>query len=173
MLSQTVELSNSQTEKGARKIALQSPLFAIVDDTMYYLDPKCRSKRIVVPRPLRRKLLESVHTGRYGGHSSGKKLYDSLSLHWWWDGMFRDSLEYCRNCPECAISTGTGRIHRPPLCPIPVSRPFQIWGVDIMDLPKTEQGNQHAIVFQDLFTKWPMVYPAPDQKAVRIARLLA
>lgn len=41
-----------------------------------------------------------------------------------------------------------------------------------MDLPKTDRGNQHAIVFQDLFTKWPTVLPAPDQKAICITRLL-
>ena len=86
--------------------------------------------------------------------------------------MYTEALAYCKNCPECAIATGTGRIHKPPLCPIPVRRPFQIWGVDIMDLPKTEQGNRHVVVFQDLFTKWPMVYPVPDQKTIRIARLL-
>jgi len=41
-----------------------------------------------------------------------------------------------------------------------------------MDLPKTEQGNKHAIVFQDLFMKWPMVYLAPDQLVHHIACLL-
>ena len=42
-----------------------------------------------------------------------------------------------------------------------------------MDLPVTERGNKHVVVFQDLFTKWPMVFPLPDQKALRIARLIA
>ena len=41
-----------------------------------------------------------------------------------------------------------------------------------MDLPCTESGNKHVIIFQDMFTKWPMVFPVPDQKSVRIARLL-
>ena len=41
-----------------------------------------------------------------------------------------------------------------------------------MELPLTSSGNRYLIVFQDLFTKWPMVYPASDQKAERIARLL-
>ena len=54
-----------------------------------------------------------------------------------------------------------------------MQRPFQIIGVDIMDLPRTQQGNKHVIVFQDFFTKWPMVYPVPDQKALRIAQLFA
>ena len=45
-------------------------------------------------------------------------------------------------------------------------------GVDIMELPRTEKGNKYAVVFQDFFSKWPMVFPAPDQKAIRLARLL-
>ena len=41
-----------------------------------------------------------------------------------------------------------------------------------MDLPKTSSGNKHVIVFQDYLSKWPMVYPMPDQKAERIVKLL-
>ena len=40
-----------------------------------------------------------------------------------------------------------------------------------MELPVITQGNQYVIVFQDLFTKWPMVFPTPDQKSERIARI--
>ena len=32
-----------------------------------------------------------------------------------------------------------------------------------MDLPVTEQGNKHVIVFQDYFSKWPTVFAVPDQ----------
>ena len=53
-----------------------------------------------------------------------------------------------------------------------MSRPFQIIGVDVMDLPKTAQGNKHVLVFQDLFTKWPMVFAIPDQTTDRIVRIL-
>ena len=87
--------------------------------------------------------------------------------------MYKDVMEFCRSCGECATVTGVGRRCRPPLHPIPVQRPFQIIGVDIMELPVTEQGNRYVIVFQDFLTKWPLVFPAPDQKAIRIARLVA
>lgn len=60
----------------------------------------------------------------------------------------------------------------PPLQPIPVSRPFQILGVDIMDLPKTERGNKHVLVIQDFLTKWPWVHPLYDQKTTRIVEVL-
>ena len=48
---------------------------------------------------------------------------------------------------------GGSRHHRPPLHPIPVSRLFQIVGVDIMELPTTDSGNRYVLVFQDFLTK--------------------
>ena len=80
---------------------------------------------------------------------------------------------FCRSCPECAIATGGGRPVKPLLSPIPVQRPFQIFGVDLMELPATSQGNKYVVVFQDFFSKWPLVFPVPDQKSERIVKLLA
>lgn len=87
--------------------------------------------------------------------------------------MFAEVCQFARACPECAITMGVGRKKKPPLCPISVQRLFQILGVHVMDLPVTECGNQHVVVIQDLFTKWLFVFAVPDQKAARIARLLA
>ena len=39
--------------------------------------------------------------------------------------------------------------------------PFQIIGVDIMELLLTAQENKYLIVFKTFFTKWPMAFPAP------------
>ena len=59
----------------------------------------------------------------------------------------------------------------PPLNPIPIERAFQIVGVDIMELPKTNSGNKY--VFQDFFlSKWPMVFSVADQKAITLVKLL-
>ena len=88
-------------------------------------------------------------------------------------GMYTDVINHCASCPQCAIVNSSGRVNKPPLHPIPVQRVFQIVGVDVMDLPKTEAGNKHVIMFQDFLSKYPLVFPIPDQKAVRVARLLA
>ena len=45
-------------------------------------------------------------------------------------------------------------------------------GINIMELPKISRGNRYVIVMQDFLIKWPLVFPLPDQKANRIARLL-
>ena len=41
-----------------------------------------------------------------------------------------------------------------------------------MELPKTSKGNKYVIVFQDFATKWPLVFPVPDQLTIRIVKLL-
>jgi transposase InsO family protein len=58
------------------------------------------------------------------------------------------------------------------LQPIPVGGPFHTVGVDVLQLPRTLDGNQYAIVFVDYLTKWPEVYAVPNQTADTIARLL-
>jgi hypothetical protein len=88
---------------------------------------------------------------------STKLLELTIKHHFW-------PIAYCKKCPECAIVTVAGRQHQPPLHPIHVQKPFQIVGVDIVDLACTESGNKHEVVSQDTFTKWPMVYAMPDQK---------
>ena len=74
------------------------------------------------------------------------------------------------NCPPL-VSMGPGRKTKPPLHPIPVQCPFQILGIDVMDLPQTERGNKHVVVIQGWGTKWSFVFAVPDQKLSRIARL--
>ena len=73
--------------------------------------------------------------------------------------MYKDCVEHTKNCPECSFVDGGGKPGRPPLQPIPVSRPFQIFGIDVMELPRTERGNRYVLVLQDFR---PLVYAMPD-----------
>ena len=157
----------------ARRIAAQAPMFTMIEEILYYLDDKQPDvKRIVVPKHLRVQIMQNYHSSIMAGHFSGVRLYKTLSRRWWWDGMYSDAVEYCKNCPQCAIVSGTGRKSNPPLKPIPVERVFQIVGVDIMELPKTSKGNQYVVVFQDFLSKWPFVFATKDQKATTLAKLL-
>ena len=72
--------------------------------------------------------------------------------------MYQDIINYTHNCPQCALGTGVGRRPSPPMKSIPVDHPFQIVGIDIMELPLTTNGNKYPIVFHYLFTIWPVVY---------------
>ena len=112
--------------------------------------------------------MEENHSGPMAGYFSDK-LYRTMAIHRWWQGMFTDIVNYFTSCPQCAK---LGWVNSPPLHPIPVSRAFQIIGVDVMDLPLTKAGNRH-IVFQDFLIKFPLVFAVPDQKAIRLTTVLA
>ena len=157
-LQEMIELLEKGTlpsdDNRATKIAAQEPQFALTDNILYYIDPKRGNRRrTAVPEHLREKLLRENHKGPYGGHFAGQRIYNTLVRNWWWEEMYTDAVTFCKCCPECAVVTWAGRQHRPPLHPIPVKRPFQKIGVNIMDLPCTDCGNRHVIVFQDMFTK--------------------
>ena len=149
--------------------------FMVIDNVLYFVENRRGGggrRQVAVPSHLQKQLLEDSHGGRNAGHFSGPRLYAALRRKWWWRNMYRHAVEFCRSCGECATVGGVGRRNKPPPHPIPVQRPFQIVGLDVMELPKTEQGNRYLIVFQDFMTKWPLVFPAPDQKAIRLAKLI-
>ena len=85
--------------------------------------------------------------------------------------MRGDITHWTRGCLVCTTHS-PGHAVRPPLTPIPVSGPFDRVGVDVIQFPRTKNGNQYAVVFVDYLTKWPEVFAMPDQSAATIAKLL-
>ena len=71
--------------------------------------------------------------------------------------------------PSCRAQ---GDLSTPLLHPIPVSILFQILAVKVMELPQTARVNCYVVMFQDFLTKWPFMFPTPEQKSIRIAHLL-
>lgn len=137
----------------AKKIVSQEPLFSIIDEILFYIDTNSKGQvthRAVLPTHLCQSVMEENHRGPFAGHFSGDHMYRTLRQHWWWEGMYSSCIRYARNCPKCTVVTSGGRNTKPPLYPIPpVERPFQIIGVDIMELPCTRRGNRYVLVFQD------------------------
>ena len=78
----------------------------------------------------------------------------------------------CPGCLSCALRKGPGCPMRPPLQPIPVKGPFHRVAVDVLQLPLMSSGNKYIIVFMDYLTEWVEAFPASDQHATTIARLL-
>jgi len=94
-------------DKQAKRIVLQALQFTLVDDILYYLDSKQEHwRRAVVLYHLCEQVLDEHHGLALGRHLSWKEMYGTFVCHWWWDGMYRDTLRFARNFPECATVTG-------------------------------------------------------------------
>ena len=92
------------------------------------------------------------------------KVHGELSKHYWWKTMRTDIRKWCNGCLVCVTCRPSRAIHSP-LNPIPVEGPFHRMGVDVIQYPKSQSGNQYAVVFTDYLTKWPEVFATKDQTA--------
>ena len=133
--------------KQAAYLKVEQSNFEIIDGVLCYCHPMAPDiVRIAVPSCLQSTLLEESHSGKFAGHFAEQKVYSTLRERYWWRGMRNDVRRYCRSCLVCASRKGPGRRQRPKLQPIPVGGPFHTVGVDVLQLPRTLEGNQYAIV---------------------------
>lgn len=70
-----------------------------------------------------------------------------------WDGMYKDSVEYCHACPQCVVVSRDQRLGNPPLQSIPVQWPFQILGVNMVNLPKIIESGNKRVGVQGILVK--------------------
>ncbi|GFU95926.1 retrovirus-related Pol polyprotein from transposon 412 [Trichonephila clavipes] len=87
-----------------------------------------------------------------------------------WGKVRADVEQWCKSCDACSARKGPkirsrGKLHR-----YNVGAPFERIAFDILGpLPRTVSGNKYLLVVMDYFTKWPEVYPIPDQESPTVA----
>ena len=159
-----------EDEKFAKSLALTQSQYSLEDGILYHVEADS-TLRVIPPSSKREALFKQARGGKFGGHLGNIKVHSELQRHYWWPNMRGDVSRWNRACITCATYS-TGKTIRPPLTPTPVAGPFDRIGVDVLQLPRSEDGNQYAVVFMDYLTKWPEVVATTDQSAATIARLL-
>ena len=69
--------------------------------------------------------MEEAHSGVYGAHQSGPKLYHRIKrMGYYWPTMVKDCMDYAKTCEACQLHAN--HIHQPPepLHPTVASWPF-------------------------------------------------
>ena len=91
------------------------------------------SKQIMVPKTLRRKIMEVVHDTIFGGHLGIKKTKERIQTNFYWVGMQGDVTSFCRSCDVYQKTTAKGSVPRVPLGDIPlIDKPFRRVAVDLV-----------------------------------------
>ncbi len=89
-------------------------------------------------------------TIRYLRH---KKILQKLSERYYWPKMTKDMDQYIQICYQCQMKKSMQKINK--LHPIPPSRLFDRWGVDVVGpLLITPKGNRYIIVAVEYLSKW-------------------
>ena len=77
-----------------------------------------------------------------------------------------------RRCEVCQLNNRKFDKPSPLLHTIPVSDTCKKVGIDLIQLPKSRNGNQYCITLADYFSKWPEVEAIPTKEASHVATFL-
>uniref|UniRef100_A0A5S6QBE1 RNA-directed DNA polymerase n=1 Tax=Trichuris muris TaxID=70415 RepID=A0A5S6QBE1_TRIMR len=125
----------------------------------------------VIPLHMRNMLIKSCHEAQTAGHLGIDRALTRLASQAFWIGMRRDVTRFCNECQTCQ-KCNLPRPTKAPLQNMPIGRPWERLGMDILELPQSSAGNRYALVIQDYFTKWVSALPLKDQTATNIAKHL-
>ena len=152
--------------------------YCVLNDTLYHIAAPIKYDnanrlQLVVPSQLHADVLEQAHSGEFGGgHTGIDKTYDKLRKRYFWNNMYRDTVNFITNCLLCQARRL--RQARIPMQDMPLpEHPFQIIGIDTCGpFPESAEGNKYAITVIDHFSGWPEVYAVPDKSAETVASVL-
>ncbi|EYB96269.1 hypothetical protein Y032_0152g2896 [Ancylostoma ceylanicum] len=125
----------------------------------------------VVPKRARFEVFFEAHAGVIAGHFSAYKLLNLLKRQVFWPEMGKDIHKWTKQCQTCYIANPL-KVTTPPLRPIVTSEPYEVVGVDILELGQTSAGNRYAVTVIDHFSMFAAAYPVPDKSAETVAKAL-
>ncbi|KAL6723889.1 hypothetical protein Aduo_018844 [Ancylostoma duodenale] len=159
-LSRTVKFPEaSQKYKVADFIMNQGFLTIVENDRL----------RRVVPPSKRKEVFNEAHHGVLAGCFGAKKLLRELSKRLFWESMRRDVILWSEECRDCLCHNGRHTMV-PPLKPIVTSKPFELVGMDILEMGSTTDSNRYILTVVDHFTKFAGAHAIPTKSASTVAR---
>ena len=138
-------------------------------------DGKEVRSQIVVPRTLRRVVLEVAHDLPMSGHFGVRRTMDRVLMNFYWPTVRKDVTEFCNSCDECQRTVAKGRIQSAPLEPMPlINEPFKRIAVDIVGpiIPASASGYKYILTVMDVATRYPEAIPLKSIDTVSVAEAL-
>ena len=135
----------------------------------------CETHQIVVPVRYRNDILRIAHDLPYAGHMGVSKTYRRVLPYFFWPGLHRDVVNYCRTCDTCQlIGKPNQKVPVAPLHPIPAfGEPFSEIIIDCVGpLPKTRSGHQYLLTIMCTSTRFPEAIPLRSITARKVTDAL-
>ena len=86
-------------------------------------------------------------------------------------GFPRIIAEVVRECLTCQVHKGNVP-RKYPVYRRTVTQPFEIFAVDLMDLPRTKRGNKSLLVGIDLYSKYAYAVPLKSKQSYVVCKAL-
>ena len=132
------------------------------DDIKYKLkfnkNEEIISKQLVIPKVLRRPVMELVHDSKMSGNLGIKKTQDRVCGSFYWSGIYSDVKRYCKSCDVCQRTVHKGSVSPVPLGKMPlIDVPCKRVAIDLIGPinPTTNEGHRYILTIVDYATRSP------------------
>ena len=152
-------------QKGAKKLLIS-------DDLLYRVtkrSPGTVVHQLVLPCKYVPLVLRSLHDE--SGHLGVEKTVELVRDRFYWPKMGAEVEQYIKNCGRC-IARKTPPQRAAPLNQITSKGPLDLVCIDFLSLEPDSQGLANVLVVTDHFTRYAQAFPAKDQKASTVAKIL-
>lgn len=126
--------------------------------------------QLLLPQCLKQEVLTGLHDDH--GHQGIERTTRLVRERCFWPGMSQEIERYCQECGRCVVAKAV----RPKVRAFPgnlmAARPLDVVAIDFTVLEKSTDGRENVLIVTDVFSKFTQAYPARDQKASTVARLL-
>ncbi len=124
--------------------------------------------RIIIPKQLIEPLLQAAHSIEPAAHEGYQKISNRLYPFFYWPQMRPDIKLFVLACPVCDPFRRRDR-SRSELRKIPAGGRLELVAMDLVggkdSLAVTNHGNKYIFTMIDVFTKFLVAVPIPDQSA--------
>ena len=134
-----------------------------------HLHPK---GRIVVPQTLRDDVLKMFHGIPLTGHLGRKKTTEMATRYFWWGGMSSAFRKKVRACHLCQMRKPPRPTHHMRPGSIQAQEPWEMVAIDTVGPLPESNGNVKILTCVDLFSRYPLAIPVPNEKAETVALAL-
>ena len=144
----------------------------IIQDHLLYRKVERKGKEVkqlVLPKEYVPMVLRSMHDEC--GHLGIDKTVELIRDRFYWPKMGVEVEQYIKNCGRCITRKALPQ-KAAPLNQITSQGPLDILCMDFLSLEPDSQGFANILVVTDHFTRYAQAFPAKDQKATTVAKIL-
>jgi hypothetical protein len=154
----------------AEQITRRAKSYVLVKDKLYRRGATSRVLMKCIPREEGKDILEEIHIGVCGNHTSSRTLVSkAFRRAFYWPTTLGDAEEHVRRSQGYQYFAKPQHVPAYKLVTIPPTWPFACWGLDMIGpLPTAPEEFNRVLVAIDKFTKWIEVKPVTCPKADRL-----
>lgn len=128
--------------------------------------------RIVVPKALINDVLWVFHGLPVTGHMGRNKTLDLIAMHFWWKGMSGDVRRRVRGCHACQMRKAPRPTKHMKPGELVANEPWELVSIDVVGPLPEASGEVKLLTVVDVFSRYPLAIPIPNEKAETVARML-